>query len=125
MKHKQRLKWKAPRQQRHEVFFFVVDVSDPAEIQVMQVEQRPDWGTKETDSLLTLGRAADGSVTDLADYAINISWFPRKPAPESDLRNRGLMAVLKHLLDASGRPDLLVHFGFGHLHGAKAVFDDE
>lgn len=124
VKHKQRLRWEVEQQKRYEVYYFVVDVSNPADVQVMQVEERPAWTTEERESILTIGLADSKRVHSLADVALCISWLPFKPAPESEMRNRGLVAVWRNLAERSGQPELIEHISVGHVYGAKAEWDE-
>lgn len=123
---KKRMKLNVKPEGRYEVFFFLVLIAGPNDgISVLQIKDRPEWATNETDSLLQLGGAkVDDASVDMADYALNISWLPFKPDPESDLRRRGLLAVMRHLTERTGDGDRIKAYGIGHLDGAKVEFHE-
>ncbi len=119
-------KWTPPKRKMKfdRVFYFTVSLVDDGPPVVRQVGDRPAEIDPDQDSILTLvDPAMEGGI------AMNITWLNGKPAPESDQRNRGLLAVLNHI--HSRLPEDLrlivakMSYGLGHAWGGQAQIHEQ
>lgn len=122
MKKRMKLK-KAGEEQRMDLLFFVVNVTNPDAVEVMQVEDQPAWAHEDNSSIVAPG-FAKGDEVELIGLALHLTWLPVKPAPESGARNAGLMAVMKHIADKADVPGLMGQIGLGHLWGIMVTFNE-
>lgn len=108
---RKRIKWRPPSLKvDYDLFYFTVEANDRGGFNVEPVSDRPAEYPEHQDSML---------IIDQAKFAISITWLSGKPAPDTDQRNLGLIAVMKFLSNLVGRPDLMHMIGVGHVWGAK------
>ncbi len=97
-----------PKEETQQLFFFKVYIDEE---EISGVEQVPDFpfeSTEDNGSLLSFAGAG---------FAIHVTWLPYKPAPRSELRYKGYLAIQEDI--GSRDPKLAkmlrtVDFGFGH-----------
>lgn len=99
------------RDKEYKLFYYTVSLTSDGKPVVNQVPERPANISSDLDSILLM---------EPSTFALNITWLTGKPAPETEARNKGLIAVMQDLADISGHPEIMNGFGLGHLHKAKA-----
>lgn len=106
------VKFKPPHlDKEYDLFYYTISLTNDGKPVVNQVPEQPADVHPDWDSVL---------VIEPSPFAINITWLTGKPAPETDARNKGLIAVMQDLADISGHPEILEMFGIGHLYKGKA-----
>ncbi|GAB4528680.1 MAG: hypothetical protein OHK0046_47850 [Anaerolineae bacterium] len=105
-----RYKWIPPQKAEYTVYYFSLRKEGEGFVVEAHPEAHPE-ATNDNVSLLVL---------DQVGAALQITWLSGKPAPETDERNHGLLAILSLLTDKTDG----IAWGIGHAHSAKAHFDD-
>ncbi len=100
--------------EQYTLFQYVVQVRD--EVIATLIPAPPDTSNDDNTSLLTLPQLK---------IALQVTWLPAKPAPESPMRQRGLIAVMRDIYKIIGLPVENMTVGIGHAYGAWAEFGDE
>lgn len=109
------IKVKMPNKHENlELFYFsVVILADGHIVATQQPGESPSKSDANTSTL---------ALADMG-VALEITWFPEKPAPESDARREGLLAVMDDIvnrLPKEMRERMLSgFFGVGHAYGAR------
>lgn len=84
------------------VFFYIVRIAEDGVIDVQRVTDEPD-APEDQKSLLLLQQL---------DAALHLTWYPAKPAPESDTRKRALVAAMRDLVGDAANG---LNFALGHV----------
>lgn len=110
------IRWRPAPKVHARAYFFTVNVADDGAIVVQQIAEEVATSNPQNESLMMLHFSETEAV------ALHLTWLNGKPAPNTAMRTRGLLAVYGELQRLV--PELQNStIGIGHADGAEVEWD--